>query len=70
MVGREKLHGVEEHGSKPERLCDAVRGVEVDVRQDVGHGVVDDVPQSRQAVHQQRDTLRRHTWVEGRKKGS
>jgi len=51
MIGGEKFHGVKEDGSKAERLCNAVRRVEVNVCQNVGHRIVDNVTQTREAVH-------------------
>ena len=61
MVWRQQLHGVEQDRSESESPDDRVRRVEVDVGQDVGHRVVDDVPQARKAVHQQSNTLGCHS---------
>jgi len=62
MVWRKQLHGVKQDRSEPESPDDGVWRVEVDVGQNVGHRVVDDVAQAGKAVHQQSNTLGCHSW--------
>ena len=50
MVWAEQLHGVEEDGLEAKHWEDLVAGVEVDVGENVGHDVEDNVTQARNPI--------------------